>query len=1157
LKTPPNLKTPPSLQGHDSKSVGRYVTLDGEAFYRISDSQQLAPFFMSLVSPSDHWMFIASNGAVTAGRQNPDNALFPYYSADKLIDQVHASGPLTIIRTADAEGRVVNWEPFTGLESELAGTRALYKNISGSKLHLEEINPELGLIFRYSWEFSDRFGIVRTCHLANVGGDRREISMVDGIQNILPYGINEMFQLRYSNLGDAYKKNELINDVQLGVYYLSSIPTDCAEPSEGLRATVVWQAGLSDPKVLLSEDQLARFREGRELHTESEVRGKRGAYFVNATFELSPNDSQSWTFVADLKHDQTDVANLVHLLKNESDLQATIRRDIRAGQEKLKRLVSAADGIQVSNSLLRTHRHQSNVIFNLMRGGTPFQGYQVSITDFVNHVRVCNRAVYQKHHEMLSQLGESSMELADLLDRTRSTNDPELNRIANEYLPFTFGRRHGDPTRPWNRFSIEIKNEDGSQRLNYQGNWRDIFQNWEALAVSYPAYLNGMVRRFVNASTADGYNPYRITKDGFDWEKPDPEDPWANIGYWGDHQIVYLQKLLEWSRRFSPNGFRDLLTEQQGVYAELPYRIRNYQQMLQDANNTIDYDREVESQINARVDQLGSDGQLLTNRHGTIQYVSLAEKLLLPALVKMSNFVPGGGIWLNTQRPEWNDANNALVGNGASVVTVCYLRRYFSFLKSAIEAADLSTCRISREVISLFEQVGQTLQQQSRLLDGPIGDRERREFVDQLQQASSSYRDALYHEGLSGDADEVQMSRICDFADRCIQFLDHTIRLSRRDDGLYQSYNLLKFTDGELQVEHLYEMLEGQVAVIGSELLTAEETTNVLAALRNSPIYREDINTYMLYPDRDLPRFMEKNCLEPSAAQSSPLIQMLVDSGVEQIVRRDTDGAYHFNGDFRNAADLENALRSLGQSMPKLRELIDEETARMLDLFEQTFQHHRFTGRSGTFFGYEGLGSVYWHMVSKLALAVLEAYDRASQELVAPEILSQLKSYYREIRDGLGLESSPEEFGAFPIDPYSHTPQHAGAQQPGMTGQVKEDVLSRIAEIGVRIREGIVVFDPSLFEGTEFLTTVANFSYEDMDGNPVEIQLAPGCFAFTLCQVPVIYQLGEKTELQVFRKGDPEPVSRDCNQLTAAESHSIFMRDKSLEKIVFSFAPSN
>ena len=45
----------------------------------------------------------------------------------------------------------------------------------------------------------------------------------------------------------------------------------------------------------------------------------------------------------------------------------------------------------------------------------------------------------------------------------------------------------------------------------------------------------------------DGYNPYRITKEGIDWEVEEPDDPWSYIGYWGDHQIIYLQKLLELS----------------------------------------------------------------------------------------------------------------------------------------------------------------------------------------------------------------------------------------------------------------------------------------------------------------------------------------------------------------------------------------------------------------------------------------------------------------------------------------------------------------------------------------------------------------------------------------------------------------------------------
>ena len=31
-------------------------------------------------------------------------------------------------------------------------------------------------------------------------------------------------------------------------------------------------------------------------------------------------------------------------------------------------------------------------------------------------------------------------------------------------------------------------------------------------------------------------------------------NPWANIGYWSDHQIVYLVKLLETAERFGGRG---------------------------------------------------------------------------------------------------------------------------------------------------------------------------------------------------------------------------------------------------------------------------------------------------------------------------------------------------------------------------------------------------------------------------------------------------------------------------------------------------------------------------------------------------------------------------------------------------------------------------
>ena len=76
-----------------------------------------------------------------------------------------------------------------------------------------------------------------------------------------------------------------------------------------------------------------------------------------------------------------------------------------------------------------------------------------------------------------------------------------------------------------------------------------FFRIGRHLLFSYPEFIEGVIAKFVNASTMDGYNPYRITKQGIDWEVEEPEEPWSNIGYWGDHQIIYLLKILELSKK--------------------------------------------------------------------------------------------------------------------------------------------------------------------------------------------------------------------------------------------------------------------------------------------------------------------------------------------------------------------------------------------------------------------------------------------------------------------------------------------------------------------------------------------------------------------------------------------------------------------------------
>ncbi|MDZ7636467.1 MAG: hypothetical protein U5L72_19405 [Bacteroidales bacterium] len=150
-----------------------------------------------------------------------------------------------------------------------------------------------------------------------------------------------------------------------------------------------------------------------------------------------------------------------------------------------------------------------------------------------------------------------------------------------------------------------------------------------------------------------------------------------------------------------------------------------------------------------------------------------------------------------------------------------------------------------------------------------------------------------------------------------------------------------------------------------------------------------------------------------------------------------------------------------------MEQLVKKEKSLILDIYEEIFDHQSFTGRSGTFYAYEGLGSIYWHMVSKLLLAVQECFFQAIEEGAEPGMTAQLKEHYFDIKEGIGMHKSPGLYGAFPTDAYSHTPGNSGAKQPGMTGQVKEDVISRIGELGVRIDAGKVQFDTSLLNHAE------------------------------------------------------------------------------------------
>jgi hypothetical protein len=278
------------------------------------------------------------------------------------------------------------------------------------------------------------------------------------------------------------------------------------------------------------------------------------------------------------------------------------------------------------------------------------------------------------------------------------------------------------------------------------------------------------------------------------------------------------------------------------------------------------------------------------------------------------------------------------------------------------------------------------------------------------------------------------------------------------------------------------------------------------------------------------------------------LLQELLKNGNRQIVEKDVVGKYHFNGTFNNAESLKKALSQLP---PQYESLVESDTELLLNTFEEIFDHKSFTGRSGTFFGYEGLGSIYWHMVSKLVLSIQETCLSAIAQGVDDRTLGRLLDHYYEAEEGIGVHKSPELYGAFPTDPYSHTPATKGAQQPGMTGQVKEDILCRFGELGVSVKDGRLMFDPRLLRKEEFLKAPESFRYIDANMMAKDIEVKEDSLCFTYCQIPIVYKLGSKGGMRVdFTDGNLREFSE--LSLDAVTSKKVFERTGEINQIIVS-----
>ncbi|MFN9506179.1 MAG: hypothetical protein ACK57J_16775 [Rubrivivax sp.] len=1076
---------------------GVFVQEDGETWYRIDGLEHLAPFLMVLAGDSDFWAYVSTAGSLAAGRRDAEGSFFPYETVDKIHLRGEHTGPRTWVWMGEGLGAQL-WLPFAPTPNEHGARRSVWKNLASTRIRFREEHPSGRLVFQYEWFTAAGMGLVRSASLLAPRGPV-PVRVLDGLLNLVPPGVSVELASRMSSLTDAYKWNELHAQGRLGLFTLYAQIWDRAEPKESFHALAAWHAGAPEgARTLLSAHQVDAFCRGDAVVSEPLTRGRRSAFLVS--FDATAHETGlHWHQVVDSPLSQAQAFDLASRLGSGAGSTADIAAARARNAEGLAELLARADAFQDSASPMAAAHHQANVLFNIMRGGVFVDGQHIDRDELIAHARRRHRASGERLAGLLAH-HPARLHRDDALHAARQ-GGAQLERLVLGYLPLTFSRRHGDPSRPWNRFTIRVRGEDGRRLVSYEGNWRDIFQNWEALLPSEPGYANSMLAVFLGAMTPDGHNPYRIGSDGIDWEVEDEADPWSHIGYWGDHQVIYLLKLLEAGQAHDPGLLQGLWNQPLFGFADVPYRLKPHAHQVAQPKSTVRFDQAAHRAAKARAAAVGADGLLVCDAQGEPVLATLGEKLATILLAKAGTLVPGGGLWLNTQRPEWNDANNALVGNGLSVVTLAHLRRFLQFLMNLPAAGEAFACSRAT-VAALNAYLGLVAQTPLSVVDDSIG---RRSFLDSAGAVLDTWRAQAYQGAAARTVAEAPAGLLRQLAVALLPLVDASLRRCRRPDGLFDSYSLVDFFGGQAEVLPLYPMLEGQVALLSSGLLTAAEAVALLVRLFDSPLFSPRHNSFLLYPDRPLPGFLERNRLDAEAL-SRPLVQRLLAAKRTDLLQTQSDGCVRFAPHLANRADVEGAAADLGA-----------EAVELADLYEQVLRHREFTGRSGTMFGYEGLGCVYWHMVAKLLLAVQECVFKAA-DARAPEVAA-LSAFYRRVRDGLGYRKSAADYGAFPADPYSHTAGEGGAQQPGMTGQVKEEILTRWGELGLRVREGLVHIDPVLLDSEEL---------------PEERPLT-----FTWAGVPYAYRRGSRARLRVQRAGiwqECPGMSFDPQGVTAVEA---------------------
>jgi hypothetical protein len=407
------------------------------------------------------WSFYVNRGQgiCSFGIDHKSNAILEFDPAYLAYEKVSTHGFRTFLRVS---GEYV--EPFSpDDENGLTEMR-----IEENQLHLVSQDDQRGLRTTVSYFVvpnEDYGGLVRRVGIANTGPKELQVEGLDGLPRLIPYGIRNGEYKEMANLLRSWSEvRNIANGVPL--FTLRSTTADSAQVGdvEGGYFAFSQVDGALTPPIY---DSWAIFGEGQSLDRPRKFI-REGLAGVMAWEQCFSNKLPcAFTpFATTLEpNEQLIVDTIIGYAPNLAWLDAktsvfTSPSYLDEKQREAKKLVDALlqDVQTVSAEPLFDRYIRQSYLDNLLRGGYPVQ----------------------------------------------------VDAGGKREVVHLFSRKHGDPERDYNFFSIEAQPYSQGN-----GNFRDVCQNRRNDALLHPFAAEANIRTFLDLIQADGYNPLEVQGTAF------------------------------------------------------------------------------------------------------------------------------------------------------------------------------------------------------------------------------------------------------------------------------------------------------------------------------------------------------------------------------------------------------------------------------------------------------------------------------------------------------------------------------------------------------------------------------------------------------------------------------------------------------------------